>query len=539
MSPGSAMTEEKLTNSLSIPKLLDDGSNWVEYRIKAETAMGAQSLELHVDGTARKPSPYAVDAQGTPVLADGKTEASEDQIEAREKQIEIYNKHQYLAKHMLLTSVSPRLSTLIMPLATAKEMWDQIKNDATKKSKLCQVDTRRRLQESQCEEADDMPTHLNKLVQLKNELHGMGAAIPDEDFTTILLGSLPPSYRTLLSTITISAELAGNTVSSTDVIRIVTEEAAHCAIATRNDQAAGGAALAAATQKAKKGKGKPSKSGKSKPKCANPNCGLLGHDMEHCYRKGGGMEGQGPRQKAAAAAKAANAAAAAVNTTEANYALTCTTDTLLPAAANAATTQGAAILVDSGASTHFCPDRSKFTSFVHDDTVITTAEGRTFKASGRGDVTLYLPNGESHTKVTLREAIYAPKMPFTLISISRIDKVGCEVVFKDGKCRIIAADKKTIAVIPSINGLYQMGPKDGQLSGTYANVATKMSLMDAHRTMGHVSLGAVKRAIKMGVTTGIELTDETEQLCEACAKAKPTRKPFPIAAQNRAKTYGE
>jgi len=136
------MTEEKLTNSLSIPKLLDDGSNWVEYRIKAETAMGAQSLELHIDGTARKLTPYAVDAQGTPVLADGKTEASEDQIEAREKRIEMYNKCQFLVKHMLLTSVSPRLSTLIMPLLTAKTMWDEIKKDATKKSKLCQVDTR-------------------------------------------------------------------------------------------------------------------------------------------------------------------------------------------------------------------------------------------------------------------------------------------------------------------------------------------------------------------------------------------------------------
>jgi len=82
-----------------------------------------------------------VDAQGTPVLADGKTEASEDQIEACKEQIKIYNKCQYLTKHMLLTSVSPHLSTLIMPLAMAKEMWDQIKNDAMKKSKLCQVDT--------------------------------------------------------------------------------------------------------------------------------------------------------------------------------------------------------------------------------------------------------------------------------------------------------------------------------------------------------------------------------------------------------------
>src|SRR5271170_875394 len=120
MSPASTMTDERLTNSLSIPKLLDDGSNWVKYHIKAKTAMRAQSLELHIDRTARRPAPYAMDAQGTPMLADGKTKASEDQVEACEKQIETYNKCQYLAKHMLLTSMSPCLSTLIMPLAMAK-----------------------------------------------------------------------------------------------------------------------------------------------------------------------------------------------------------------------------------------------------------------------------------------------------------------------------------------------------------------------------------------------------------------------------------
>jgi len=84
-----------------------------------------------------------------------------------------------------------------------------------------------------------------------------------------------------------------------------------------------------------------------------------------------------------------------------------------------------------------------------------------------------------------------------------------------------------------------MGPKDGQLSGMYANMAAKMSLMDAHCTMGHVSLGAVKHAIRTGVTTGIELTNNKEELCEACAQAKPTCKPFPIVAKNCVEEYGE
>jgi len=47
------------SQTLSIPKLSDDGSNWVDYKTKARTAMGSKGLIRHIDGTSRKPTPFA------------------------------------------------------------------------------------------------------------------------------------------------------------------------------------------------------------------------------------------------------------------------------------------------------------------------------------------------------------------------------------------------------------------------------------------------------------------------------------------------
>ena len=79
------------STSLSVPKLRDDGSNWADYEPRVERALGVKGLWRHVVGTAIVPKPYAVVA-GVPVLADGITQASNDQVESKESKIVDYNK---------------------------------------------------------------------------------------------------------------------------------------------------------------------------------------------------------------------------------------------------------------------------------------------------------------------------------------------------------------------------------------------------------------------------------------------------------------
>jgi hypothetical protein len=111
MGPSIAMNESTLpgSNSISIPKLADNGSNWVDYKTKVLIAMGSRGLMGHVEGRARKPTPYAI-VDGVLVIADGKTTATEDQIEAREKRTDDYEMKEYLACHIIINSISITLA---------------------------------------------------------------------------------------------------------------------------------------------------------------------------------------------------------------------------------------------------------------------------------------------------------------------------------------------------------------------------------------------------------------------------------------------
>ncbi|KAF8833827.1 hypothetical protein BDN67DRAFT_868226, partial [Paxillus ammoniavirescens] len=59
-------------------------------------------------------------------------------------------------------------------------------------------------------------------------------------------------------------------------------------------------------------------------------------------------------------------------------------------------------IVDSGASSHFCPNREKFTNFTAiQPKPIRIADGHTLHATGRGNILIQLPNGQECTNVTL------------------------------------------------------------------------------------------------------------------------------------------
>ena len=109
--------------SLSVPKLCDDGSNWADYKPRVERVLGAKGLWRHIVGTAIALKPYAVVA-GVPVLTDRITQASDDQVESKESKIADYDKREYLAQHIILSTTSMQLRIKLKSLKTTKEMWD-------------------------------------------------------------------------------------------------------------------------------------------------------------------------------------------------------------------------------------------------------------------------------------------------------------------------------------------------------------------------------------------------------------------------------
>ena len=150
--------------TLSIPKLHDNGSNWSNYEPCIQRAMGSKGLWRHIEGTAIAPKPYTLD-HGIPVLSDRQTPVMEEQIEARESKIVDYDKWEYLAQHVILSTTSTHLGSKINNLKMAKEMWDMVKADATTKSMFFLLNAKDQLTSMKLTDNTDPKTHLSELKE--------------------------------------------------------------------------------------------------------------------------------------------------------------------------------------------------------------------------------------------------------------------------------------------------------------------------------------------------------------------------------------
>ena len=65
---------------------------------------------------------------------------------------------------------------------------------------------------------------------MHEDLAWMGASIVDEDFTSIILGSIPPLYDTYIASITATSTLLNQVFMLTNLIDAIINEADHKAI---------------------------------------------------------------------------------------------------------------------------------------------------------------------------------------------------------------------------------------------------------------------------------------------------------------------
>src|ERR1700677_450302 len=116
----------------------------------------------------------------------------EDQIMDCEEKIDEYERKENTAQHVILLTTSICLGMKIKNLPSAKEMWEEVKKDATTKSTLFLTDAEDKLASMKCHEATNAKTHLaelmahfNLMVQRKENLTQMGSTISDMCFNAM------------------------------------------------------------------------------------------------------------------------------------------------------------------------------------------------------------------------------------------------------------------------------------------------------------------------------------------------------------------
>ena len=196
----------------------------------------------------------------------------------------------------------------------------------------------------------------------------------------------------------------------------------------------------------------------------------------------------------------------------------------------------------SGAGHHYSPHHDAFTDHppIHNWS-ITTVDGQKIKVAGISNIVIELPNGAKCTNIILKDAICAPDMAFTLISVSCLDEANRSTMFSGGMCTIKSVARCIVATIPHADGLYHVLPVKEPPIIDYANVASvKCMISEAHCKLGHIVHSAIKYVIAQGHITSIQLDpDSKPTFCEPCTKAKLAWQPFPKESETCATQYRE
>src|SRR5882762_1953369 len=274
-----------------IPKLEVDGSNWVIFKDCFAFAAAAAGLEKHIDGTGSAPNP-PVFALGGPTPL---TTAQTTEIEQYEEKQSKWMMGEAVVRQAIATTIPDSLFIEVRKEVTARLMWEAVRMKREKKSRMVTVDLRRKLQAEKCSEHDDMRAHLNKLQTMREDLASMGASIVDEDFTSIILGSIPPSYDTYIAAITATSTLLNQVLTPTNLIDAISDEADRRAIKNPKSKKDEHDAAFVAGQPKRGGGNSGSKKSKKDVECFN--CHKKGHLKRDCWAPGGGAEGKGLKNR--------------------------------------------------------------------------------------------------------------------------------------------------------------------------------------------------------------------------------------------------
>jgi gag-polypeptide of LTR copia-type/Domain of unknown function (DUF4219) len=148
---------------------LSGAENYAVWKIKMMDILTGQDLWEYVDGTTTQPSDQTL-GRGTWVKKDR------------------------MALSTIRLRVADKMLIYVASSTTLKEAWDTLKSLLETQGALGIVLAWRKLFQSQC--ADGMPIekHIQTLRGYQEELHNLGQKIDGEEFSIILLTSLPESW---------------------------------------------------------------------------------------------------------------------------------------------------------------------------------------------------------------------------------------------------------------------------------------------------------------------------------------------------------
>ena len=243
----------------SIPKLANDGGNFMLWKYRVREILEVCNLLDYVTGSNIKKDP-------------GKNVAGHVDWVTRNCE----------ACQQITLTLEDDLLMGVMHLSDANAIWTALCTRYEGSGVQAISYLMGKIWCEQFNDASNLEMQINELRSHALKLANLGFALPDNILTIAILLSLPPSYGTLQTSIGVTTD---DELNSQKVVALILAE-------QQRQRETGDAAFRACVVKPKYKKS--IRDGKKRKQCTN--CWRFGHTIEKCYSKGGGLEGQGPKR---------------------------------------------------------------------------------------------------------------------------------------------------------------------------------------------------------------------------------------------------
>lgn len=324
---------------------------------------------------------------------------------------------------IILALEDPQLC-LVKSCETAKAIWNRLDDLYTSKSIVRMFFLRKRFFTTTMAEGDTMAENIDKVNFLAEKLQLMKATVIPEDIVMVLLGSLPPSYCNIVTSLE-SQDPQRLTLAYVEQI-LLNEDA------RRTRKAAGHTIIGKNVTFSGKTSGK---TGKKKKQGICNYCKKEGHWAAICFKKKSNQANKPVSTGKASSTRNNQERLAFVQ------ALAHKEVKLLKSS----------WIIDSGCSHHLTGDKAWFGDYINIEArKVYLGDNTFYNAIGKGTFSLPQANEAS---TTILEVLHVPGIAHNLLSVSKLVGTGVLLDFKEDRC-VLRKNDTDIAVAFKKDNLY-------------------------------------------------------------------------------------
>lgn len=418
------------------------------------------------------------------------------------------------ARSLLVKCLADSYLEYVRLQSTARAMWNALCDVFEKKGAVTEMFLRKRLLSFKFRDGDSMERHLTTFDSTINELRGAGADVRDTEVISHLLLSLPQSYDNVVTALeTIDPE---NLTVAKVKARLLNEEL------KRNERDVP-ISQEEQNQTAFLGRTK-----RFTGKCWK--CKQTGHKANQCK-----MTGEPEHDEASGSSvgqrkvfQLRRAHSSPKDDPSGTFAFF--TDR---SSGNISTKPKARIIrwiVDSGCTDHMVNEDSFFVVQKTLETpypVSLAEEGQAIVATKTGCISCMSYVDKKEYRCDISGVLYAPGLRQNLLSVSRLEKAGFTVIFRQGEVQFWS-DDVLFAVGIRCQDLYEISfvLNVSEVNAVQGQATLAKNLL-WHKRLGHLGMRNVCDLVKNKMVDGIDssVTDFLG-ICEACVMGKHFRSPF-------------